>query len=89
MATGRHEFEGLPYGVYEAISLAGLVDTEKGNQEELITKFLDSWHRSSYAHFSVDEDADDRELAESRLIAYAKLWALMQGGPTDGETQHG
>jgi len=85
MARISQSFDGLPYDVFAA--LTPLV--KDGNQDDLIKRFLDAWHRSPYSRFHEDEDPSDRELAESRLITYAKLWAAMQAGPTDGETQHG
>jgi hypothetical protein len=86
MAKKKTTFEGLPFEIYAA--LAPLVDKEKGNQQALMKRFLDSWHSSSYSHFSLNEDHDDRELAESRLVEYAKLWVATQLA-VDGDTQRG
>lgn len=76
-------FKGLPWGVY-----AALTPLVKGdNQDAVVKRFLAAWEKSPYAH-SPDAHNWTREKAEKKLIDYAKLWASMQAGPADGETQH-
>lgn len=88
MAKNQSTFEGLPYEVFAA--LAPLVDKEKGNQRDLIKRFLDAWDRSPEARFAADTQKEldamvvDRDLAEARIIAFAKLWVAMQT-PDDGQ----
>jgi len=81
------EYEGLPFEFYEALMPALTDDMTNEDKQALIHRVLADWDKSKDARFPPGV-AVTRELAELRLVAFTRRWALAQAA-TDGETQHG